>query len=203
MAGTSELRGGEQYERRRFRGLVNAGEKLTSAEFDGCTFERCNLAGMAFYRCALRDCRFVECDLSGITVPNCTVTGVRFERSKLIGVDWTVAGASEVSRALFSVGFVDSLLDLSSFFGMGLHGLSMTGCTAREVDFAEADLSGACFEGTDLGGSKFLHTNLEEANLVGASSYAIDPTTNRVRGARFSLPEAVSLLRGFDIVIED
>jgi hypothetical protein len=43
---------------------------------------------------------------------------------------------------------------------------------------------------------------LNGANFVRAVNYAIEPTSNTVRRARFSLPEAATLLEGFGIVIE-
>jgi hypothetical protein len=37
---------------------------------------------------------------------------------------------------------------------------------------------------------------------VGATGYAIDPTANKVKRARFSYPEVTSLLAAFDVIID-
>src|SRR6266508_2070879 len=103
------------------------------------------------------------------------------------------------SRARASVTCASSL---PSFFGLNLRGAVMERCSAKEVDLAEADLRDAVCRGTDFAGAKFHGTNLERVDLRDALNYAIDPRVNKVKGARFSLPEAAALLRGFDIVIE-
>jgi fluoroquinolone resistance protein len=51
--------------------------------------------------------------------------------------------------------------------------------------------------------SRFLHTNLTEANFTDASNYAIDVQQNTVKHAKFALPEAVNLLRCMDIELVD
>ena len=69
------------------------------------------------------------------------------------------------------------------------------------MDFREADLTNADFSGSDLGQSLFLNTNLSEADLSTARNYHIAPEHNVLKGARFSLPEAMSLLFNMDIVL--
>jgi hypothetical protein len=48
----------------------------------------------------------------------------------------------------------------------------------------------------------FLHTNLSGANFVGAKGYAIDLTANKAKKAKFSYPEAMSLLSALDVIVE-
>jgi uncharacterized protein YjbI with pentapeptide repeats len=193
---------GRHYQRQRFSGLALPAETFADIEFEGCAFERSVFAGATFSRCRFRDCRFIGCDLSLLKVPNCRFTGVQFTESKLIGVDWTAAGDSETARMLLSLSFDGCVLDYAGFFGLSLREAKLARCTAKEANFTDADLRGADCRGTDFAAAVFLHTNLENANFLGARSYAIDPTANRVRGARFSLPEAISLLSPFGIIIE-
>ncbi len=198
----SALESGRHYRRQTFTNLTLPRARLERVELDECVFERCSFTESTFYRCKLTACRFVRCDLSLLQVPNCLLTEVRFEGSKAIGIDWTKAGTTEAARVMMSLSFDECVLDYASFFGLSLRSGTLTRCSAKEADFAEADLRGAACAGTDFAGAKFLHTNLEGADFTGATGYAIDPTANRMKGARFSLPEAVSLLRGFEIVIE-
>ena len=79
----------------------------------------------------------------------------------------------------------------------------MINCSAIDVDFRESDLSKADFTGTDLSDSLFLGTDLTEANFRRARNYHIDPGKNNITGAKFSLPEAMSLLYSMDIDLED
>jgi fluoroquinolone resistance protein len=75
-------------------------------------------------------------------------------------------------------------------------------CQAFECDFTETDLSHTDLRGSDFKGSTFARTNLGHADLREARNYAIDPTANTIRKARFSLPDALVLLNAFDIEVE-
>lgn len=190
------------YQGSRFTDLTLTGEALAEIEFEDCTFTRCRFVSCTFRRCRFADCHFQDCDLSNSTLPNSTLRVCAFDGCKLVGLDWTVTGGVGAVALPLTVEFRNCVLDLSSLFGMAAPGLVLTRCHAYEVDLREADLRRADFTNTDLLGSLFSHTKLDGADFSGAINYAIDPTANSVRKARFSLPEAASLLRGFDIVID-
>jgi fluoroquinolone resistance protein len=192
----------QQYEKQRFSKLSEQGVRFTSIEFTNCEFDRCSLGECVFYRCSFTHCRFHNCDLGVIQVPNSRFLEVEFSDCRVTGVDWTRAGDTTLSKLPLSVGFQRCLIDYSTFFGLQLKGSRFVECTAHEADFSEADLTEADCQKSDFAGSKFLHTNLTKANFVGAFNYGINPAANTVKQARFSLPEAVSLLSGFDLVIE-
>lgn len=69
----------------------------------------------------------------------------------------------------------------------------------RESRFVESNLSEAHFEHSYLEQTLLHQCNLEKANFTNARNYSIDPTTNNIKGAVFSLPEAVSLLKSLGI----
>lgn len=74
-------------------------------------------------------------------------------------------------------------------------------CNFSQVDFVEADLSGSTFDNCDLNGTIFERTNLEKVDFRTAGNYSFDPDLNRVKKARFSIPDVVGLLRKYDIRI--
>jgi len=76
-------------------------------------------------------------------------------------------------------------------------------CIAHEVDFREVDLSQADFSNTDLVGSLFINTNLTGADFTHTRNYTINASLNTLKGTKFSLPEAMSLLHSLDIVLID
>ena len=196
------IESGQEYRGRRFARVVATGERYENVEFSDCNFDRCTFVQCVFYRCLFIQCKFSVCDLSGVQVPNSRFIDVSFKGSKLTGIDWTQVGESAISKLLVSLDCDECVLNYSSFFGMDLTGRSITRCTAHETDFRDADLSGAVLTGTDFARALFHNTTLRNADLTGATNYAIDPTTNIVAKARFSLLEALSLLRGFEVVIE-
>ncbi len=174
--------------------------ELVSNEFRDCTFDRCSFVETTFQSCRFVNCVFMRCDLSLIQSPKCSFAAVRFESSKVMGVDWTRARWSATKLGT-PVCFSECAISHSTFIGLNLKRIQIQDCVAVDVDFREADLSQADFAGTDLSDSLFLNTNLTKADLSRARNYQIDPSQNIVKGAKFSLPEAISLLYNLDIVL--
>lgn len=175
-------------------------EQLDSSEFYDCVFSRCSFVESIFRRCRFVNCAFRECDLSLVQVPDSTFSSTRFESSKVIGVNWTQADWA-MGGLGNPVGFFKCAMSHSTFIGLSLRGIQIRDCAAVDVDFREADLSRADFAGSDLSRSMFGDTNLSEADLSRARNYHIDPGQNVLGGAKFSLPEAMSLLHSMDIVL--
>lgn len=86
---------------------------------------------------------------------------------------------------------------------MDLRKSLMHNCVAREADFAETNFSEAKLCGTDLTAARFANTNLTKADLRQAKNYSIRPDSNKIKKAKFSLPEAMLLLYGLDIELEE
>ena len=85
---------------------------------------------------------------------------------------------------------------------LSLQRMEMVECVAREVDFTGTNLTRANLAKTDFLGSRFADTDLSYADLSKAVNYALDPRANKLKKAVFSLPEAMSLLFAFDIVLK-
>ncbi len=151
--------------------------------------------------CRFSGCTFLECDLSLAQIPGCSFPATRFEKSKLIGINWTLADWS-FTRVSKIDWFYDCVLNHSTFIGLELENLQIINCIAHEVDFRDANCSKADFKGTDLSKSIFGNTNLTKADLSQARNYAIDPGNNILKKAKFSLPEAMSLLYNMDIELK-
>jgi uncharacterized protein YjbI with pentapeptide repeats len=190
------------YEDQRFEGLALGGETISFKEFEGCTFARCSFLETTFRNCRFVDCAFHDCDLSLVRVQGCSFSNTKFEDSQLVGVNWTEA--SWPKRGLLrAIGFSRCALSHSTFLGLTLQQVTMAHCIAHDVDFAEADLSEADCRYTDFAGSRFLHTDLTGADFTGATEYAINASLNALKGAKFSLPEAMALLYGLEVVLTE
>lgn len=179
-----------------FVGLTMTGEWIRSKEFEDCRFEQCRFTDCTFFECAFLECQFSNCLLSGVKVPGCSLVAVQFSDCKLVGVNWTEASNFR------GIVFTKCGLDFVVFHGIKHKGLKMLDCVCKEADFQEADLTDSSFENTDFEKSIFQHTNLTNANFTGARNYWIDPRNNVLKKARFSMPEAISLLKPFDVVID-
>jgi uncharacterized protein YjbI with pentapeptide repeats len=75
-------------------------------------------------------------------------------------------------------------------------------CRMHETDFTECDLTGATFEACDLLNATFVNTILEKADLRRSVHYSIDPEKNKIKKAKFSMPDVSGLLDKYDIHIE-
>lgn len=188
----------DEYAGTKFEHLNLAGVELRDKQFYDCEFLHCNFTESRLLNCRFDACRFVDCNLSTAKIKGTAFQEVAFKASKLVGIDWTTARWPSVALSGL-IGFDECMLDGSSFFGLYLQELKLEACHAHDVDFAEADCEHASFIQTDLANSTFHHTKLGKADFTDAQNYAIDIHTNSIAGAKFSLPEAVSLLEGLGI----
>ncbi|GAB1483233.1 hypothetical protein MASR2M78_20490 [Treponema sp.] len=69
-------------------------------------------------------------------------------------------------------------------------------CFFQSTFLVEANFSGSTFSDT-----LFHNCDLQKANFLDARGYNIDPVVNKVRKAKFSVPEVLNLLNGFGIEI--
>ncbi|OGR68528.1 MAG: hypothetical protein A2081_05925 [Elusimicrobia bacterium GWC2_61_19] len=183
-----------------FTGLDRKGKAVTSVHFRDCVFRNCDLTGATFRFCEFKDCSFESCNLSLVKLPASSFSGTIFKDSKLIGINWTEAAWPKIQLAI-PVQFDNCLLNDSVFLGLHLAGTRITRCLAKGADFRDADLSKADLTRTDFSGALFGQTDLTGANLDQARNYAIRVADNRVKGASFSMPEAMALLYCLDIKI--
>jgi uncharacterized protein YjbI with pentapeptide repeats len=183
------------YENREFKSLQLRDVVLNDVEFYNCTFQGCQLLKARLPKCRFEKCMFERTDLSLVALPETSLVDVRFVGCKLIGVNWTVVASP------FSVEWQRCDVSQSVLMDMNLQRIVLEDCVARDTDFAGANLAGARLCRTDFTKSRFLRTDLGHADFSGATNYFIDPTLNQLKKTIFSLPEAVSLLSAFDIIL--
>jgi uncharacterized protein YjbI with pentapeptide repeats len=130
---------------------------------------------------------------------------VTFENSRLLGLDWTkTSWANEKLLFVRPADFSGCALNHSIFMWLNMKEIKLTGCTAHNVDFSEANLTLADCTRTDFLNSRFWHTDLTEADFTRATNYSIPANLNTLKKTKFSLPEAMSLLYSLDIeIVED
>lgn len=188
-----------EYDDQHFDRLQLPTGQLERVVFTGCTFTDCAFSEVRFKGCRFYECTFKRCNLGVAGVDNCTFVSTRFEQCKLIGINWTTAQWG--SRAPRKIDFYNSDISYCVFNHLELPGLHIKGCTVHDADFAEVDLTGADCRETDFAETRFLQTNLTKADFTGARNYNISPLDNTLKGAKFALPEAASLLRHLEIVL--
>lgn len=72
----------------------------------------------------------------------------------------------------------------------------------QETDFVECDLTDSVFDNCDLAHAMFDRTVLEKVDFRTAYNYSLDPETNRIKKAKFSVSGISGLLGKYGIEIE-
>jgi fluoroquinolone resistance protein len=161
--------------------------------FVSCVFEKSDLFGSSF-----RDCSFRKCQLTLPGLKNTAFSDVEFNECKLIGLNF-----SECNRISFSVSFVGSILDSVVIFEKGMNKTRFIDDRIRNCAFDHCEMKGCDFGGSAFEATTFHACNLEKSDFSKAKGYLIDPSTNKLRNAAFSLPEACSFLSFLGITIID
>lgn len=169
---------------------------LSNTEFIDCVFEGINLSDMAIKGSKFIDCTFQQCNCSNSSFTNSSFRNSNFIDSKLVGINWSS------TQTLVELKFENSLMDYSVFQDMKLSSAIFKNCSLKEVDFSQSDLSKASFSGSNLRHSSFTGADLSQANLTHAAEYSIDPNFTQIKKAKFSMPEAITLLKALDVIIE-
>ena len=167
------------------------------AEFDAYHFIGCDFGGADLSRLRFADCRFERCNLAAATLAGTALQNVAFAECKLLGLQFTAC-----RDMLFGVHFDQCQLRYASFAGRAMPGTRFVGCQLEEADFADADLREAVFAGCALAGAVFQNTGLAGADFTSATGFVIDPETNPLLGARFTLAGLLGVVAKYGLVVE-
>jgi len=185
------------YFQEKFSRLTLSKEIIEEIEFEECQFTNCTFIDCEFKKCKFLNCTFTDCLLSAINLSWSTINEIKFNQCKVIGIDWTK------TQQVRDLQFIKSEINYSNFSMLRIPDTKIIDCVAKEVDFSETDLQGSDFQNTDLEKSIFNKTNLTKTDFRRATNYFIDVKNNIITKAQFSLPEALSLLQGLNILIEN
>ena len=91
---------------------------------------------------------------------------------------------------------------MCNFSNLKMNDMSFDGSNIIDCDFYGAYLNKASFHGCELKGTLFENCDLRQADFRNATAYTIDPLQNKVKKARFSMPEVLSFLAPYDLEID-
>ncbi|MBC7848635.1 MAG: pentapeptide repeat-containing protein [Chitinophagaceae bacterium] len=173
-----------------------AEEPLIQGDYEACQFISCDFTAIDLSNFHFIDCSFQGCNLSMVNIAGTAFRDISFDLCKLVGLHFENADPFS-----FSVSFKSCSLNLSSFYKLKLKNMKFEHSNLQETDFTLADLTNASFIECDLLNAKFENTILEKADFRSAYNYSIDPTQNKIKKAKFSVPGIIGLLDRFDIII--
>lgn len=171
--------------------------KKQSSQFENCRFVNSDFQGAHLSGLVFIDCRFEGCNMALCHLDNSGLQNITFTDCKLSGVAF-----SKARDFLFEVHFENCLLDNAVFYQRKNKGGRFINCTCTETDFTEADLTNALFDNCNLHRAFFGNTVLKNADLTTSYNYIIDPDTNVLKKAKFSVHGLAGLLAKYDIVIK-
>lgn len=169
---------------------------LAGKEFEEVTFKNCDFTESNLTQSKWLACKFTNCNFSLSNLEACRMLHVLFEECKLMGLAFY-----KCDSRFFSVGFQKSFLRYCNFSNLKLPKTLFKQCTLKECHFNETDLRQTNFSEADLEGTLFHHCNLAKADFTDAFNYTIDPLTNTLKQAKFSLPAALSFFSALEIQV--
>ena len=170
---------------------------LTESEYEDCVFNNCIFSEVDLSGINFKECSFQNCDFSLAKVNNTGFNDAKFINCKMLGLHF-----DKVNVFLLAVDFENCFLSMSSFYKLDLTKTRFKDCNLQEVDFSDADLTSSLFDNCDLQGAKFNHTNLEKVDFRTSFYYSINPETNRLKKAKFSINGIIGLLDKYGIIVD-
>lgn len=189
------------YEEELFENLKLEGEHLAELQFTDCRFDHCQFLDLSLHNCSFINCEFRHCITGNPKLKFTDMVECRFYDSMLVGIDWKVMERKTAKILPFSL-FQDCVMKYNYFTKLPLKRFDFSQMKMEDCIFEECDMSEASFNGASLNETKFLNCKLLKADFRNAEGYAVDLKSCPVKGARFTFPEVVNLLRTFEIKIE-
>lgn len=183
-----------------FSEIVKERTSITDCEFIGCIFDNCKFTDCSFIDCTFSECKFKSSSLTNLQIKNAGMLFSVFEECNLIGIDWMKFQSGAVAFPIQS--FEKCFLKYNHFEQMNFRKFNFLKSSITGSSFINCNLNESNFNGCNLHDTEFSGCDLRKSDFCQASGYSINPTENRIKGAKFSLPEAVRLLNSFGIVLK-
>jgi fluoroquinolone resistance protein len=164
---------------------------LAKGEYEDCTFKNCDLSEADLSAVIFAESTFIDCNLSLAKLAKTTLRDVSFKGCKMLGLRFDTC-----SQFALSFSFEGCLLNHSS------KKTTFKNTQLREVDFTACDLSACLFDNCDFLNATFFNAILEKADFRTSYNYTIDPETNKLKKAKFSLTGLPGLLSKYGIDVE-
>jgi uncharacterized protein YjbI with pentapeptide repeats len=188
------------YENKDFENLKLEHERIEGYELYNCTFNNCSFEECVLAHCSFVECRFINCKIVSIKAEFSQIKYTEFEKCNLIGVNWhDLLPAGSITDPITKL--KECILKYNSFIHMNFRKFNFSLNTIRDSAFEECNLMESTFKDCRLESTQFSRCDMRKADFREATGYQISITTNKLKEARFSLPEAINLLSELSIKI--
>ena len=190
----------DEYEYEELGNFEIESEKIENIKFIDCNFENCSISESLIHNCLFKDCKFTNCNIAGNKFELTVFKDCEFEKCNLIGINWKDITVERGYSNPFSK-LKECYLKYSSFIKMDIKKFDFGGNIIHDSMFDESCLKECKFKGCDLTQTRFNICDIRNADFREAKGYLVDITNCKIKGAKFSFPEAMSLLDSLDIKI--
>lgn len=186
----------DYFEDQTFQNINFIDSPLHKGEYEYCKFLQCNFEGVNLNNYKFIDCQFVDCNLSLAKIEQCSFQDILFKNCKLLGLRF-----DSINPFNIQLRFEESSLDHSSFYNCIIKGTVFSNCRLHQVDFENAQLTNASFAGSDMKDAQFINSNLEKVDFRESKNLILDPSINKVKGAKINLNSLPGLLLKYKLSI--
>jgi uncharacterized protein YjbI with pentapeptide repeats len=195
-----DLEGNSLQERRRYEQELFSrdnfsGQQAQNLSFDQILFQHSEMSKTSFKQPYILDSRFKVCDLA-----NSEWSDASFARVELLECHLT--GFQAAKGRFQDVFFKDCQAQFAQFAQAKFKSVRFEDCDLSDVNFFEADLTDALFVNCNLSRVDFSSAKLAGADLRGSKLEGVRVGPRELRGAIIDITQAVALVRGMGIVVE-
>lgn len=174
---------------------------MEHCKFTDCTFENCLFEDCKIINCVFVNCNFYNCNLISLASKHSEVKNAVFKKCNLIGVHWyELLPAGKYAHSITTL--KDCYLKYNTFSEMTFRKFDFTSNIIQESMFEECDLQESNFQDCRLEATEIYKCDIRKADFRGAAGYVIDISSNKMKQAKFSYPEVISLLNSLEIKID-
>lgn len=189
------------YEGSAFENKIYENEVFEEYKFIDCTFIECLLDNCNFINCAFTDCKFIKCRIINPKTDYSKIKYAEFIECSLTGIDWSDLKSNNLLSEPISI-IKNCRLKYNTFTGIVFKKFDFSNSEIISCMFADCELKENNFKNCKLTDTEFFKCNISKSDFRGATGYNIDIMTNRMKGAKFSYPEVLSLLNILEINID-
>ncbi len=164
--------------------------------FDNCGFINCDFSEQDLSNINFIECAFEQCNLSLTALDNTKFNSVSFSACKLMGMRFDTCNPFG-----FAIHCSDCVLNHSVFYNTALSQSSFKNCKLVESDFTDCNAEKTVITDCDLAGAIFENCNFYKVNFKGTVNLILNPETNNIKEASFSLECLPGLLAHLNIHI--
>ncbi len=184
-----------------FKDITIDKENIFDIEFLDCVFENCKFNECILVNCTFSECKFIDCSFVGLKTKNVSILFAEFIECTIVGLNWANLDSGSIS---FPIGKLKNCyLKYNEFEKMNFKKFDFEKSSIVDSNFVRCNLGESNFNMCDLKNTHFAECDLRKADFREAKGYGINAFDNIIKGAKFSRAEVVSLLKYFDIIIEN